>query len=203
MTSDSATFSASDSPTVDAPATARSYKLPTARHASRVPDALTPVDLARIQQAAYQLPQVVKPADYIDEHSPHFEQHLDTLGLILLQKAVAGSRGPAAGSRRIEDGRCTATPWTSSATGPQVRALMQARTVELESLGVTRDAGEFDRFLTETLLCCRSSPAGRRQIAYRQRHSSLPRSGISTTPVTSMRSRPHSATRRPTATPRN
>src|SRR5450432_2152729 len=89
MSSDTATLPSPDSSAATAP---RSFKLPSARHASRVPAAIAPADVARIQQAAYQLPQVVKPADYLDEHAPHFEQHLDTLGMILLQKAVAGAR---------------------------------------------------------------------------------------------------------------
>ena len=78
-------------PSSETAAAPRAFKLPNARHASRVPPDISPADLARIQQAAYQLPQVVKPADYIDEHAPHFEQHLDGLGLVLLQKAVAGA----------------------------------------------------------------------------------------------------------------
>src|ERR1700710_3038821 len=88
MSSDPATLP----PSHPAPAPPRAFKLPNARPASRVPDGISPADVARIQQAAYQLPQVVKPGDYLDEHAPHLEHHLDTLGLILLQKAVAGSR---------------------------------------------------------------------------------------------------------------
>ena len=65
---------------------------PNARHASRVPPTITPADVARIQQAAYQLPQVVKPADYVAENSAGLETHLDKLGYVLLQKAVAGAR---------------------------------------------------------------------------------------------------------------
>src|SRR5471032_721817 len=149
---------------VPAAAAPRTFKLPNARHASRVPEAITPADVARIQQAAYQLPQVVKPADYIDEHAPHFEQHLDTLGLILLQKAVAGSRP----SRWIAPDRMADALRHLEAVGngPQVRALMQARTVELEGLGVTRDAGEFDRFLTQDLTL--PSTGWPLRVAYRQ-----------------------------------
>ena len=160
MTSDPATLLPSDT----AAATPRALKLPNARHASRVPSDISPADLARIQQAAYQLPQVVKPADYIDEHAPHFEQHLDTLGLILLQKAVAGSRP----SRWIAPDRMADAlrHLDVVGNGPQVRALMQARTTELESLGVTRDAGEFDRFLTQTLTLPTTGWALR--VAYRQ-----------------------------------
>jgi ATP-dependent RNA helicase SUPV3L1/SUV3 len=48
--------------------------------------------VARIRQAAYVLPQVVKPADYVPEGSAGFEMHLDKLGLVLLQKSVPGAR---------------------------------------------------------------------------------------------------------------
>ena len=160
MTSDSALLPPSDTA---APAP-RTFKLPNARHASRVPPGIAPADVARIQQAAYQLPQVVKPADYIDEHAPHFEQHLDGLGLILLQKAVAGARP----SRWIAPERMADAlrHLDTVGNGPNVRALMQARTVELENLGVTREAGEFDRFLTQTLKLPASGVQLR--VAYRQ-----------------------------------
>ena len=160
MTSDSALLPPSD-PATPAP---RTFKLPNARHASRVPPTVTPADIARIQQAAFQLPQVVKPADYIDEHAPHFEQHLDGLGLILLQKAVAGSRPSRwIAPERIAD---ALRHLETVGNGPQVRALVQARTVELENLGVTREAGEFDRFLTQTLKLPASGVQLR--VAYRQ-----------------------------------
>ena len=71
---------------------APSFKLPQPRHASRVPAHIMPELLERVRQGAYNLPQVVKPADFIPEDSPHLEQHLDGLGLILLQKAVPHQR---------------------------------------------------------------------------------------------------------------
>jgi len=162
MSSEQATLPPSDSAAA-APAP-RQFKLPHARHAARVPADITPADVARIQQAAYQLPQVVKPADYIDEHAPHFEQHLDGLGLVLLQKAVAGSRP----SRWIAPDRMADAlrHLDVVGNGPNVRALMQARTTELENLGVTREAGEFDRFLTQTLKLPASGVQLR--VAYRQ-----------------------------------
>jgi len=162
MSSEQATFPPPDS-AVAAPAP-RQFKLPHARHAARVPADITPADVARIQQAAYQLPQVVKPADYIDEHAPHFEQHLDGIGMILLQKAVAGSRP----SRWIAPERMADAlrHLDVVGNGPNVRALMQARTTELENLGVTREAGEFDRFLTQTLKLPASGVQLR--VAYRQ-----------------------------------
>ena len=69
----------------------------------------------RVQQAAYLLPQVVKPADYLDEGAPHFEQHLDTLGLILLQRAAAGGRP----SRWIAPGHLAAAVRHLDALGVQ------------------------------------------------------------------------------------
>ncbi|MGH8796507.1 MAG: hypothetical protein ACREXI_05580, partial [Caldimonas sp.] len=66
--------------------------LPNPRHAARIPPHIRKEQLARIRQAAYTLPQVVKPADYLAERSAGFEEHLDRLGLVLLQKAVSGAR---------------------------------------------------------------------------------------------------------------
>jgi len=136
-------------PSTPAASAPRALKLPNARHASRLPESITPADVARLQQAAYQLPQVVKPADYLDEHAPHLEQHLDGLGLVLLQKAVSGGRP----SRWIEPRHMDAALRHLDAvgSGPNVRALMQGRTETLESLGVTREAGAFDRFLRQPL----------------------------------------------------
>jgi ATP-dependent RNA helicase SUPV3L1/SUV3 len=161
MSSDPTTVPTADSAAAPAP---RQFKLPNARHAARIPADISPAAVARIQQAAYQLPQVVKPADYIDEHTPHFEHHLDGLGMILLQKAVAGARP----SRWIAPERMADALRHLDAVGngPNVRALMQARTTELENLGVTREAGEFDRFLTQTLKLPASGVQLR--VAYRQ-----------------------------------
>ncbi|HZF80450.1 MAG TPA: hypothetical protein VEZ89_11745, partial [Rubrivivax sp.] len=56
--------------------------LPNQRHAQRVPLQIDAEAVERIRQSAYLLPQVVKPADYVAEHSPGFESHLDKLGLV-------------------------------------------------------------------------------------------------------------------------
>ena len=77
---------------------AEALNLPDPRHAKRVPSHIDKQRFERIRQAAYTLPQVVKPADYVAEHSAGPEEHLDKLGLVLLQKAAA-ARAPAAGSR--------------------------------------------------------------------------------------------------------
>ena len=62
--------------------------LPNPRHADRIPLHLGKEQVARIRQAAYALPQVVKPADYGLEDSARPDTKLDGLGLVLLQKAV-------------------------------------------------------------------------------------------------------------------
>jgi ATP-dependent RNA helicase SUPV3L1/SUV3 len=103
----------------------------------------------RIQQAAYQLPQVVKPADFIDERTPGFEQHLDTLGMVLLQKAAAGARPSRwIAPQQMDD---ALRHLDAVGTGPQVRALMQERGATLETLGVSRAGLGFERLLGQTL----------------------------------------------------
>jgi ATP-dependent RNA helicase SUPV3L1/SUV3 len=105
--------------------------------------------VARIQQAAYQLPQVVKPADFIDERSPGFEQHLDTLGMVLLQKAAAGARPSRwIAPQQMDD---ALRHLDAVGTGPQVRVLMQERSATLETLGVSRARLGFERLLGQTL----------------------------------------------------
>jgi ATP-dependent RNA helicase SUPV3L1/SUV3 len=123
--------------------------LPNARHASRVPAHITTEDLGRIRQAAYVLPQVVKPADYVPEGSAGFEMHLDKLGLVLLQKSVPGARP----SRWIEPALMDVALAQLQAVppGPEVRALMQTRTAALEALGVARRAGVWTRLVRQTL----------------------------------------------------
>ncbi len=148
-------------PPADTPP-ARTLRLPNARHAARVPADVSPADVARIQQAAYQLPQVVKPSDYLDEHAPGLEQHLDKLGFVLLQKAVPGARP----SRWIAPAlmRPALAHLDVVGNGPQVRVLMLERTAELEALGVTRDAGEFDRLLMQDVAL---AGGGSVRVAYR------------------------------------
>ncbi len=123
--------------------------LPTPRHAERLPEHIGKEQLARLRQAAYALPQVVKPSDYIPEQRSDLETHLETLGLILLQKAVAGQRP----SRWIEPGLIdTALAHLDAVgTGPGVRTLMQERTGALLALGVARHAGVWQRLISHAL----------------------------------------------------
>jgi ATP-dependent RNA helicase SUPV3L1/SUV3 len=123
--------------------------LPNPRHVERLPPHIGAEQLTRIRQAAYTLPQVVKPADYIPESSPGLEQHLDALGFVLLQKAVAGTRP----SRWIEPALMDSALAHLDAvgTGPAVRPLVQARTATLDSLGLSRQAGVWTRLVSHGL----------------------------------------------------
>ena len=123
--------------------------LPNPRHAKRVPDHIGIEQLARIRQAAYSLPQVVKPADYVAEHSAGFEAHLDKLGLVQLQKAAAGARP----SRWIEPALMDSALAHLDAIGSTAaaRPLMLERRAALEALGLQREAGVWTRLVSHTL----------------------------------------------------
>lgn len=131
------------------PAPNEPLKLPNPRHAQRLPAHIGREQFERIRQAAYSLPQVVKPADYIAEHSAGFEAHLDKLGLVQLQKAAAGARP----SRWIEPAlmESALAHLDAVGTGPTARPLMLERTAALEALGVSRAAGSFTRLISHTL----------------------------------------------------
>ncbi len=76
-------------PTPAKPA-ASAFSLPNPQHLKRLPATLTAEQWSRIRQAAYQLPQVLSPNDLGDPASAALQ--LEKLGLIQIQKAVAGSR---------------------------------------------------------------------------------------------------------------
>ena len=123
--------------------------LPNPRHAPRIPAHIAKEQLARIRQAAYVLPQVVKPADYITERSAGFEDHLDKLGLVLLQKPVAGARPSRWIAPALMDSALAHLD--ALGTGPSVRPLTLERTAALEGLGVSRHAGAWTRLISHTL----------------------------------------------------
>ncbi len=132
---------------------AATLNLPNPKHARRVPLEVSAEELARIRQSAYALPQVVKPADYVTEGSKGFELHLDKLGLVLLQKPVAGARP----SRWIEPALMAPALAHLDALGalantPEARLRMLERRSALEALGVTRRAGEWSRLVSHTLV---------------------------------------------------
>ena len=119
--------------------------LPRPQHASRLPAGIGPEQLLRIRQAAYQLPQVLTPADVgaASGEASAQEAALDRAGLVLLQKAVAGARP----SRWIAP-RLMAVALAHLdvvGTAPTVRALMQQRTVLLDGLGLSREGQGWSR----------------------------------------------------------
>ena len=125
------------SETTPKPPATESFNLPRTAHGKRVPSHISKVQLARVRHAAYVLPQVVKPADFIPESSPGLEEHLDKLGYILLQKPVSGARP----SRWIAPGLIDAALAHLDAvgTGPDTRPLM------IERGNVLQAAPEFTR----------------------------------------------------------
>ena len=123
--------------------------LPTPRHADRLPPHIGKEPLARIRHAVHHLPQVVKPADYLADTHDDFETHLDKMGLILLQKPVAGQRP----SRWIDPTLIDAALAHLDAigSGPKARPLMLERTTALEQMAVSRRAGVWSRLIRHTL----------------------------------------------------
>jgi ATP-dependent RNA helicase SUPV3L1/SUV3 len=130
--------------------TAPTLNLPNPKHASRLPAHITPEQFARIRQAGYALPQVVKPADYVTEGTKGFELYLDKLGLVLLSKPVAGGRP----SRWIEPALMDSALAHLDAVGlgSDTRVQMLAHTATLEALGITRRAGQWTRLLSASLV---------------------------------------------------
>jgi len=129
---------------------ARSLTLPNPQHAARVPAHIGKAQFNRVRQAAYALPQVVKPADYTAEPGAAGEEQLDRLGLVLLQKAVAGARPSRWIAPELIDSALQHLDAVGS--GPAVRALMKERAAALESLGITRDGGRWLRRVSQPLL---------------------------------------------------
>ena len=122
---------------------------PNPRHATRVPEHIDKQQFNRIRQAAYTLPQVVKPGDYLDERSGELEAHLDKLGFVLLQKPVAGARPSRWIAPELMDSALAHLD--AVGTGPAVRPLMLERSAALDALGVSRRAGEWTRLISHTL----------------------------------------------------
>ncbi|MDT8999732.1 helicase-related protein [Paucibacter sp. APW11] len=141
-----------DSPAVPAAATpaAAPLSLPQPRHLKRLPAGLTTEQWLRIRQAAYQLPQVLSPADLDGpDHGHDHEKQLDALGLILIQKAVSGARP----SRWIAPRLIAVALEHLDAVGsaPTVRALMQKRSSQLDALGLAREGLDWSRLCSQTM----------------------------------------------------
>ena len=139
------------------------FKLPNPRHESRVPAHVGIEQLARIRQAAFNLPQVVKPADFIPENSTGFEDYLDKLGYILLQRSAAGARPSRWIAPHLID---TALHHLDSVgSGADVRPMMVERTAVLDTLGVSRRGMDWERLAMHPLQL--SIPGWRVPVAFR------------------------------------
>jgi ATP-dependent RNA helicase SUPV3L1/SUV3 len=132
------------------PAPTPQIDLPNPRHAGRLPPHIGKEQFGRIRQAAFTLPQVVKPADFLDERSAGFEDHLDKLGLVLLQKAVAGARPSRWIAPDLMD--MALAHLDAVGTGPTVRPLMLERAATLETLGIERRGAVWTRLISHALL---------------------------------------------------
>ncbi|TDM06389.1 MAG: helicase [Ideonella sp. MAG2] len=127
----------------------RAVRLPDARHLARVPAHISPESLERIRQAAYNLPQVLKPGDLQPDDAAEAERTLDTMGLILLQKAVAHQRP----SRWIAPSLLEAAlrHLDEVGVGRETRALMLERTGTLEAQGLSRRVDGWERLVRQAL----------------------------------------------------
>ncbi|MEO8296874.1 MAG: helicase-related protein [Burkholderiales bacterium] len=124
--------------------------LPKPEHAQRVPADIPPHQVERLRQAAYTLPQVIKPGDYWDEPGPDAEAELDALGLILLQRAVPGSRpsrwiAPALMQEAL-------VHLDAIGSGRGVLAQMNERSAALEALGIQRSGDGWERQAAHALV---------------------------------------------------
>ena len=143
--------------------TATPYKLPTPAHAERLPPHIGLAELARVRAASFSLPQIVKPADFLPEGSPGFEKHLDKLGYVLLQKPSPPSRP----SRWIAPALIDAALRHLDVVGahPQARAQMLERRAALQGAGITQEAGDWSRRVSQSLPL--SEPGWKVQVHYR------------------------------------
>ncbi|MBX3622854.1 MAG: helicase [Rhizobacter sp.] len=132
-----------------APDEREALNLPNPRHARRVPPHIGKAKFERIRQAAYLLPQVVKPSDYAGERGRGQEEQLDALGMVLLQKAVSGARPSRWIAPDLMDSALAHLD--AVGTGPTVRALMLERTATLDALGLSREIGSWARVVSHTL----------------------------------------------------
>lgn len=136
-------------PSQATPALPEPLNLPNPRHAKRLPAHISKEQFARIRQSAYTLPQVVKPDDFSEEPGADGEALLDSLGLILLQKPVAGARPSRWIAPELMDSALAHLDALGS--GPTVRQLMIQRSAALDALGVSRERGGWMRLVSHSL----------------------------------------------------
>ncbi|GAA0764545.1 helicase [Ideonella azotifigens] len=126
-----------------------SLRLPQRHHVDRVPEHVTPEAMERVRQAAYNLPQVVKPTDYLPEDAPGLENHLETLGLIKLQKAVPGHRPSRWIAPELIDSALRHLDEVGA--GKEMRAVLIERSAALDVLGIHRQGSGWERLMRQPL----------------------------------------------------
>jgi ATP-dependent RNA helicase SUPV3L1/SUV3 len=152
-----------------APPPPPTHKLPLPQHVSRIPAHLGVEPVERIRQAAYNLPQVVGPADFIPESTPGFEEYLDTQGLVLLQKAVAGARPSRWIAPGLMDEALRHLDAMARVKGGNrvLRELLLERSAALEALGISRQGNGWQRLSHQTLsLPLPTGPVWRLPVAF-------------------------------------
>ncbi len=123
--------------------------LPDPSHQRHLPPHISDEQLLRLRRQAFQLPQVVKPADFFDPQGSDFESRLDRHGYILLSRPAGGARP----SRWIAPDSIDAALRHLDAVpaGPTARATMLQRAAALETLGITRRVDGWERLAHQTL----------------------------------------------------
>jgi ATP-dependent RNA helicase SUPV3L1/SUV3 len=138
-------------------------ELPFPRHLQRLPPGIGAEQLARLRQAAYLLPQVLRPSDVGSDAAPASQDKLDKLGLVCLQKQAPGGRP----SRWIAPALIPSALAHLDAvgTGAGARPLMLARAAELESMGLAREGIGWMRQASDVLNL--SEPGWRVPVVFR------------------------------------
>jgi ATP-dependent RNA helicase SUPV3L1/SUV3 len=124
--------------------------LPEAGHLRRIPADITPEQLQRVQRDAIDLPHVLEADRALpDSDAQQAEKLLDEMGWIKLQRAVPGQRP----GRWIEP-RLIAVALAHLDTvgrGAVTRPVRQARSTELERLGLERDLDGWWRLVRQPI----------------------------------------------------
>jgi ATP-dependent RNA helicase SUPV3L1/SUV3 len=128
-------------------------KLPVARHLGRLPEHITPDQLHRLRQAAYLLPQVVKPGDFLLGANAQPEEELDHLGLIMLQKAQSGVRSSRWIAPASVDAAVAHLDAFVQATKPSegLKAITTERANWLDTQGIMRQGLGWQRRATQAI----------------------------------------------------
>ncbi len=127
----------------------RSLHLPNVRHLQRIPPHLEPAQVERVRQSAFVIPQVIAPADLLIDNQPATDEILDQRGYLMLQKAAGGARPSRWIAPALLEEALRHLDATGSGRG--VRAQLLARHAALDTLGIQRNADQWQRLLSQPL----------------------------------------------------